>query len=172
MGFGYGLLAACVFLVIGYSVQKSKWSNNEKKLQSEISILQERVDELELVSAEPPPTQQPDGNDQKDDDIIETPTEAASTEKIPDPTESAVTETPMNATEEPPVVDESVTIVIANGMDSHTIARLLRNNGVIDDTDAFITYLSRNKYTERIRAGTFTLQKNMTYENVVKKIIY
>lgn len=66
------------------------------------------------------------------------------------------------------VKNEKIQIEITSGMPSATVANLLEQKGVIDDSSKFIQFLNDGSYTNRILIGIFELQKNMNYYDVVK----
>jgi cell division protein YceG involved in septum cleavage len=50
------------------------------------------------------------------------------------------------------------------------IARMLAENGIIDNADAFVEYLYSKDYSRVIQEGDFELIKGDTYENIAKII--
>lgn len=65
---------------------------------------------------------------------------------------------------------KTVSITIPSGASGDKIARILKNNGVINDTTAFLQVVSKLGLGSNLRAGTFTLNTTMTYEEVANKL--
>lgn len=59
---------------------------------------------------------------------------------------------------------------INSGDSSWAIAKELYKNGMIDSQTAFSKYMSENGYAKRLRAGTYTITKGMTYEEIAEMI--
>ena len=57
---------------------------------------------------------------------------------------------------------------ITKGMDSYTVADLMKKAGIISDADDFNKYLVKNKYDSIIRVGEKSFTKGMTYEEMAK----
>mgnify|MGYP004536621335 FL=1 len=53
---------------------------------------------------------------------------------------------------------------------AYDIARMLAENGIIDNADAFVEYLYSKDYSRVIQEGDFELIKGDTYENIAKII--
>lgn len=59
---------------------------------------------------------------------------------------------------------------INSGDSSWAIAKELYKNGMIDSQTAFSKYMSENGYAKRLKAGTYTITKGMTYEEIAEMI--
>ncbi len=57
----------------------------------------------------------------------------------------------------------SISLSIKPGMASDEIISLLKEEGVIDDTENFSTHLNERGLTKKIQTGTYTVYKNMDY---------
>lgn len=106
-------------------------------------------------------------------------TEKATTEgKTEDSTESATelttehitTEGNYDRTESDIVDNESTqaVITVVGGMGSHDVALLLQDAGLIADADDFDSYLNQNGYSTRIEVGEFTINDDMTYQEMAE----
>lgn len=82
-------------------------------------------------------------------------TESGEEEKEPDHTESAA---------------EIKTIVIPNGTPGSGVARILKENGLIEDTQSFIQTAENLNLAIRLKSGTFEIPTNSTIEDMVKII--
>lgn len=58
------------------------------------------------------------------------------------------------------------TLTIVSGMSSNTVARILLENGIIEDAQDFNDFMERNGYAERIRVGSFAVNSGMSYEEL------
>lgn len=65
---------------------------------------------------------------------------------------------------------EKVTVHISSVTVASDIARMLAENGIIDNADAFVEYLYSKDYSRVIQEGDFELIKGDTYENIAKII--
>lgn len=75
----------------------------------------------------------------------------------------AVTMSPIKDTDE-------ITFSIERGMSSGKVAKLLEDKGLVDDADAFNTYIVEKKKASVIKIGTYTLPKGSTYEDIINTI--
>jgi outer membrane biosynthesis protein TonB len=96
-----------------------------------------------------------------------TTTEKATTEKAK--TEKATTE---KSTTEQEVNSKYITadITVTSGMGSEDIAKLVQDAGIIDDYLDFDNYLNQNGYSQKLSVNTFSLNSNMTYEEIAKEL--
>lgn len=64
-----------------------------------------------------------------------------------------------------------ITFTVLKGMDSGDVADVLFQNGLISDVHEFDQYLIGIEKASHIKAGTFTLPKNATYEEIADKLV-
>ncbi|MBO5096822.1 MAG: endolytic transglycosylase MltG [Agathobacter sp.] len=103
----------------------------------------------------------------------ETPNESESSSEIEPPSENeSPTESEEPATQTPPQHVEITQYVlhIQWGDTPKMIANELFENGMIDSASKFRKYLADNKYAGKLRSGTYTITKGMTYEEIAKMI--
>lgn len=103
----------------------------------------------------------------------EIPNESESSSEIQPPSESEIpTESEEPATQTPPQHVEITQYVlhIQWGDTPRMIANELFENGMIDSASKFRKYLADNKYAGKLRSGTYTITKGMTYEEIAKMI--
>lgn len=62
-------------------------------------------------------------------------------------------------------------IDITEGMTSEQVAKLLKSQGVIEDSGAFNQYLVINNYTRKIRIGNYEIKPYATYKEITDMII-
>lgn len=105
----------------------------------------------------------------KEDEANLPKTNAATNETTADTASTNAETADANATDATPAVTE-YQFTISNGMPSDKVARLLADNGMVDDAVAFNQYLVSNGYDKRIRVGQFTVNNNMDYKQISKII--
>ncbi len=62
---------------------------------------------------------------------------------------------------------EKVTVEIKSGMSSESIAALLRQKGIIDDTGAFIDKLKEANKETKLKEGTYEIPKGSGYDEII-----
>lgn len=94
----------------------------------------------------------------------------ASESPIPEMTESPSPSPSPTGTDDPIVESETVTIVIVRGDSSYTVSRRLQEAGLIDDADAYDSYLVNNGYSKTIRTGTYRIPVGASWEEIAEII--
>ena len=74
------------------------------------------------------------------------------------------------AKEEEKKSGETVEVEITRGMTSERIARTLEKAGVIESASDYDSWLKKNRYSNKLHVGTFTLTKGMSYEDITKEL--
>lgn len=59
------------------------------------------------------------------------------------------------------------TLTVVRGMSSNAVCKLLNENGIIDNAADFDNYLISKGYAEKIRVGSFEVNSDMSYEELV-----
>jgi len=67
--------------------------------------------------------------------------------------------------------NEPFEVNIPDGMATYEVSELLKAEGVIKDADEFDAFLEDRDIATRVRAGTFTMKKNMSYEEAAGVLI-
>lgn len=93
---------------------------------------------------------------------VEKTTETADAEETTEETNREATEEPIGGT------GEEIIIVVESGDGSRTLARKLKEAGVIDDVLRFDNYLCANGYDKRICTGNHVVKKGMSDEELAK----
>lgn len=62
---------------------------------------------------------------------------------------------------------EKVTIEIKSGMSSESIAALLKQKGIIDDSEAFIDKLKESNMETKLKEGTYEIPKGSGYDEII-----
>lgn len=63
------------------------------------------------------------------------------------------------------------TVTIPSGYTSKKIAGLLENEKIIKDSEAFLKVVSELGYSSKLRMGSYTLNSDMTYEEIANKLV-
>lgn len=85
--------------------------------------------------------------------------------------ESSETETPSESQEPTTqVVITQYVLHIQWGDTPKMVSRELEENGMIDSASAFRDYLEEHGYAGKLRSGSYTITKGMTYEEIAKMI--
>lgn len=114
----------------------------------------------------PKPPEQPD--------TPVSPTPVAEQEKptpTPKPTSPVTqkpTETPVPSATMAPAsgAEDTVTIKVERGMTASKVSQLLQKAGAVEDSTAFVSYLRKEKLTDAINIGTFSIPQGATYEEI------
>ncbi|MGY3724723.1 YceG-like family protein [Granulicatella balaenopterae] len=93
--------------------------------------------------------------------------EAASLESSLSAEQTSTTE---NESSKPIADGKPVSVTIENGMISIQIANMLKEKGLIDDSQKFAEYLEEEGYAQTIWVGTYELRQGMTYEQIANTI--
>lgn len=73
--------------------------------------------------------------------------------------------------EEQEETNEPFEIVIPDGMATYEITALLAREGIIEDDKKFDAYLEDKNIATKVRSGTFTMKKGMSYEEAADVLI-
>lgn len=79
-----------------------------------------------------------------------------------------------DSNKEEEVVEESnepFDIVIPDGMATYEITALLAREGIIEDDKEFDEYLEDRDIATKVRSGTFTMKKGMSYKDAAEVLI-
>ncbi len=105
------------------------------------------------------------------------PTEAVTEDTANRPVEEnteAASESSPETTEAPAVTPsgtvQTITITIPSGATGFSIAKALKEKGLITDVNAFIKHVEDLKLGNKLTAGTFKFKTDMTEEQIIKKI--
>lgn len=99
----------------------------------------------------------------------ETTTETATTEEITTTQATTKAAATTEATTESSQ-NKTVIIEIVGGMSSYPVCQLLEEAGVIDNADAFDSYLMQNGYAERLVVGQHEVKKGMSDQEIATAI--
>lgn len=95
----------------------------------------------------------------------EQPTPTPTKEPVKKPTQ-VPTKKPANEVQN----NKNISFAITRGMNSQTVADLLKEKGLIKDANDFNNYIVKVGKASIIKVGNFTLKKGTSYEEIVKAI--
>ncbi|TYS59282.1 endolytic transglycosylase MltG [Sutcliffiella horikoshii] len=161
--FAIGILFATGVMGVAYSVVSAgATSLNEESVQAyaaenDLHLLsKEEYDEL-LPYVEPVEEKK---TEQKEEEVKEE--SKNNEEEAKEDTEVA---------EEQEETNEPFEIVIPDGMATYEITALLAREGIIEDDKKFDAYLEDKNIATKVRSGTFTMKKGMSYEEAADVLI-
>lgn len=64
--------------------------------------------------------------------------------------------------------ESGVSVTIVGGDGSYTVARKLKDAGVVNSADSFDTFLCENGYDKKLRTGTFQIPANASEEQIAR----
>lgn len=163
-GMGVGILITTLIFAVSYAIQKPKMSDEE---------IIAAAKQLGMVEAEAEEDRTSVDSEESDTDTTE---ELTETEDPSDPsgtvedtetdvtasTESSSTTTASAEASDAKLVDFSVN----HGETSRMVSENLYNLGLVDDADAFDTYLNSNNYDNFVQPGSYTIPEGSSYEEV------
>ncbi|MEA3320590.1 MAG: hypothetical protein U9Q88_11215 [Bacillota bacterium] len=160
--FAIGILFATGVMGVAYSIVSAGATTlNEESVQAYASendlhvLSKEEYDEL-LPKVEPVEETK---NDQKEEVKEESNSNEVATEEEKEEVEEKEEE------------NEPFEIVIPDGMATYEITALLAREGIIEDDKKFDAYLEDKNIATKVRSGTFTMKKGMSYEEAADVLI-
>lgn len=100
------------------------------------------------------------------DEKVDEETPDVETEIEDEPAEEPIEEPADENTDE----SESVTITVVGGDSSWSVSKRMEEAGLIESASDFDKYLCQNGYDKRIRLGNYEITKDMSYEQIAKRI--
>lgn len=85
----------------------------------------------------------------------------------PAPSATTPATTPPPSTNVAPATGSDFQIVVPPGSSGYSIARQLKEKGIITDTKMFITRVEQLKMGSKLKAGTFTIKSGSTLDEVI-----
>lgn len=165
-GLGIGILVTALLLVL---------SGRKENSLSDQQII-ERATELGMVMDDKSVLKESKTEAKQEETTPETETEQKET--TPEPVkqeeqgkvqkvEEPVTEEPKQEEIKP---EETVTITVASGASSVSVAKQIEQAGLVDSAADFDSYLCRNGYDKKICVGNHVIPKNATEEEIAKAL--
>ncbi|WP_404443626.1 endolytic transglycosylase MltG [Sutcliffiella horikoshii] len=155
--FAIGILFATGVMGVAYSIVSAGATTlNEESVQAYAA-----ENELHLLSKE-----------EYDELLPEVePVEETKTEQKEDLAEESNSNEEEKTEEVQEETNEPFEIVIPDGMATYEITALLAREGIIEDDKKFDAYLEDNNIATKVRSGTFTMKKGMSYEEAAEVLI-
>ena len=95
------------------------------------------------------------------------PTEKSTVTATPKPTVAATQKPAVTAS---PVALKGKKFTVRGGLLSSSVAREMKQAGIIKDADAFDEYLEKNGYGRQVRAGTYQIPKGASFKEIAQII--
>ncbi|ABW19549.1 MltG/YceG/YrrL family protein [Alkaliphilus oremlandii] len=154
-------VAGIMFFAISWNL--GSWfdnSSNTALANNTPVIEQEKPEKDSTVTDDPQGSEEENSSNENKED--ENAIDSENTENAPK--ENTVAE------EKPPVVAEVKTITVPNGTPGTGVANILKENGLIQNTNDFIQAAERLNLAVRLKSGTFEISTDATVEDMVKII--
>ncbi len=154
-------VAGIMFFAISWNL--GSWfdnSSNTALANNTPVIEQEKPEKDPTVTDDPQGSEEENSSNENKED--ENAIDSENTENAPK--ENTVAE------EKPPVVAEVKTITVPNGTPGTGVANILKENGLIQNTNDFIQAAERLNLAVRLKSGTFEISTDATVEDMVKII--
>ena len=175
-GLGLGILFSSIIFLAAYQGNSAKKLTDDEIIRraKELGMVEEDAPLKGLLSTEDKGTQE-NGEagrekDTKQDNTAEgsTTQEAATTTEEKTSEEASQKDSVQNTTEKKDTEQdkEKVTLTIEGGASSYPICQRLQELGMIDSAEEFDSYLVEQGYASRIRVGTHTLSKGMSFYEI------
>jgi hypothetical protein len=175
-GLGVGILIAALMLILSHHFSSTEMTDLQ---------IRERALQLGMVDPENMSLTQAVDAQESTGPVIDDTAEAADSPVIDDTAEtvdSPETDEPADVVEEPEPEPEpdtqpeeepddtpkegTVTIVIKSGMGSESVARAVKDAGLVESADEFDTYLEKHGYSRKLRVGTYEVPYGATMEEM------
>ena len=160
-GLGIGILVTALLLVL---------SGRKENSLSDQQII-ERATELGMVMDDKSVLKESKTEAKQEETTPETETEQKETtpEPVKQEEQGKIEKVEEPATEETKQ-EETVTITVASGASSVSVAKQIEQAGLVDSAADFDSYLCRNGYDKKICVGNHVIPKNATEEEIAKAL--
>ncbi len=175
-GFGFGVLFATVILGIMYRIESSDSAIVQRaKELGMVYAEQDRTESLSIrteESAEPSASSSPASTPAKGKKTQDTPKPSGkqkvlSSKEDPD-AQKEMDESKQKMEDELQKAEQEFSIQA--GEWSSQVSRRLEDQKLISDALDFDNYLEKNGYSDKIKAGTFSIKPGESYEEIARKI--
>ncbi len=160
-GLGVGIIVTALVLCISY--RNTKPSESIVEQAKKLGMVFPEKTSQPTFSSQPTETPAVSGSaikEKEENEATSAPTEKATSKPTPEATKKPTEK----------VEKDTITFTVRGGLLSSSVAREMKEQGVIDDNDAFDEYIEENGYGKEIRAGTYKIPKNASYEEIAKII--
>ncbi len=181
-GVGFGIVLCAIVLFAAYAGSNSNKLSDDEIIKKAEALGMVTTEADDLSSALEENSENAESTDKTTEDITnqtttqtteatteevtETTTTESTTEEVTEATTEEKTEATTEATTETVKKGTKVSIVIQSGMTSTAVAKILENQGVIDDYAKFDTYLNDKGYATRILVGTVVVTVGDDYKTI------
>lgn len=162
-GLGVGILLTALVLCIGYRQNNSEETVVQRARDLGMEFPKKTPDTL-LTASGSASMISPSPSAESTQAATET---AGTTDEPTRKPESAATSEPDSEQE---TTKNTRTFTVRDGLLSSSVAREMREAGVIKDADAFDKYLEKTGMARKIRAGKYKIPKGAGYEEIAKII--
>ena len=167
----YLLRGIGIGLCIGVAVSYTAFKTGNYVSGSESSTSTEQMTEDPTKASEEQAKQEAEAQKASEEKAKqEAEEQKASEEKAKQEAEQKASEEKAKQEEEQKNQGQTVEIEVKRGMSSEKIARLLQENGLVDNAADFDKWLKNNKYSNKLHCGTMTIKKGLTYEELAKEL--
>lgn len=167
--FSVGLITAASIIGFFYIQDDTKQiSTSEKDFEINIETAKDLLEEKGFVVVEQQSWQQL--NEQlkvQEDQVDQQSKQEETTDQTTTEEESPDVENELEKESGNPSV---ITIKVSTGMTSYDVARILYEQNLIEDEDAFITYLEDEDYSRFLQIGTFELKEGMSFYEIAEAL--
>ncbi len=177
-GLGIGIVLTTLILTISNPKEKLTDTEIIKRAKELGMVEKQEVEDKALgelleknkVTTEPSaaPTKAPEATPEPTSEPTLTPT--PSPEPTQEPTPTPTVEIPDNTDRDGVNTGELITFTIERGMSSNKVAKLLEEEGLIEDSKDFNKYVVKEGKAGIIRVGSYTLPKGTSYDDIIKII--
>lgn len=170
-GLGVGILLTALVLCIGYRKQNSA-DTIIKKAREIGMVFPEKTSDALLsasgsaaeVTTSPTVSPTPEQTTEPTDSPTPAPTETATVKPTPAATQGTKTDSKKDTS------GNTRTFTVRGGLLSSSVAREMKQAGIIKDADAFDDYVERSGMARKIRAGKYKIPVGASYAQILKII--
>lgn len=171
-GLGVGILLTALVLCIGYRKQNSADTIIKKARELGMVFPKKTSDSLlsasgsaAEVTTSPTVSPTPEQTTAPTDSPTPVPTQTATVKPTPAATQGTKTDSKKNNTS-----GNTRTFTVRGGLLSSSVAREMKQAGIIKDADAFDDYVERRGMARKIRAGKYKIPVGASYAQILKII--
>ncbi len=179
---GLGIGIAVTAVIMGIALPQKKTVMTDQEIRARALELGMSDDSAVLAQALKEENQKPEvsSNSVSEDGIIqqeetveppaEEPADEPLGELIDEPLAQPAEEPAEKTADEPAAADEIHVFAVNSGDGSYTVARNLKNEGLISDAEAFDQYLCQNGYDKRIKSGNHEIKAGASEAEIAEAL--
>ncbi|MCM1156915.1 MAG: hypothetical protein NC300_01275 [Bacteroidales bacterium] len=177
-GLGIGLIFASVIFLTAYQsnipsitdeeiVRRAKELGMEEKEDSVAGLISDKTENDKRNTGK---SKKEEGSTSAAENPDSTGENTAVEQSTEEQTDNADTTEQKETAEDERKPDDTVSLTIDGGSSSYPVCQKLKELGMIENADEFDAYLIENGYAARIRVGTHTLKKGMSFREIAEAI--